>query len=300
MKINFMKKGAFAKSLLAASVLSMSIGMTASADSAPGDVVVTLGEDLNVSQKNALLSEMNTSEKDATIYYVSNQEEHQYLGKYMSPAKIGTKALSSSKITIGEDGSGLKVETKNINWVSEDMYKNALMTAGVKDADIYVTAPFSVSGTGALTGLLKAYESSADVTISEEAKDAANQELVQTAELGEKVGNEKATDLINLIKLKMSENAPKNDEELSKLIDEAAKELNINLTDAEKEGLIQLFNKMKDMNIDFSKLGDQLGDAKEKFDKFLSDPETQGWIEKIGDFFKDLIDAIKDLFTSKE
>ena len=29
------------------------------------------------------------------------------------------------------------------------MYLNALMTAGVKDAKVYVTAPFEVSGTAA-------------------------------------------------------------------------------------------------------------------------------------------------------
>ena len=38
------------------------------------------------------------------------------------------------------------------------MYINALATAGVKDASVYVTAPFSVSGTPALTGIIKAYE----------------------------------------------------------------------------------------------------------------------------------------------
>ena len=97
--------------------------------------------------------------------YVTNQEEHKYLGSYISKAKIGTKALSSSKITIGEENSGLNVTTHNINWVSEQMYVNAMTTAGVKDADVYVTAPFTVSGTAALTGILKAYETTTQVKI---------------------------------------------------------------------------------------------------------------------------------------
>lgn len=72
------------------------------------------------------------------------------------------------------------------------MYLNALMTAGVKDAKVYVTAPFEVSGTAALTGLIKAYEVSSDEAISEDVKQVANQELVTTSELGDKIGNENA------------------------------------------------------------------------------------------------------------
>ena len=127
------------------------------ADVAAGDMIVTLGENLTTEQKNMLLSEMNVPTDVKTIT-VSNAEEHQYLGGYISNALIGTKAISSSSVTFEQAGSGLKVETKNINWVTEDMYINALATAGVKDASVYVTAPFSVSGTAALTGIIKAYE----------------------------------------------------------------------------------------------------------------------------------------------
>ncbi|MGQ3339185.1 DUF1002 domain-containing protein, partial [Staphylococcus aureus] len=73
-------------------------------------------------------------------------------------SQIGTKAISSASITLGEKDSGLNITTNNINWVTDEMYTNALITAGVKDAKIYITAPFEVSGTAALTGILKAYE----------------------------------------------------------------------------------------------------------------------------------------------
>ncbi len=157
----------FLVGLFAVSFISMPVEV--SADAAPGDVIVTLGEDLTNEQKKQILSEMGVSE-DIEPVYVSNKEEHQYLGKYISKAQIGSRAISSSKITIGEKGSGVNVETNNITWVSEEMYANALITAGVKDADVYVTAPFNVSGTAALTGIIKAYEISADIEIPEEQK----------------------------------------------------------------------------------------------------------------------------------
>ena len=61
------------------------------ADVAVGDMIVTLGENLTEEQKNMLLSEMNAPE-NAQIITVSNEEEHQYLGSYISKALIGIKS----------------------------------------------------------------------------------------------------------------------------------------------------------------------------------------------------------------
>ncbi|MBF0706539.1 DUF1002 domain-containing protein, partial [Alkalihalobacillus hwajinpoensis] len=181
-------------------VLMMSIiPMVAKADASVGDVIVTLGEDLSEEQKQKLVDEMEAPENAMTVT-VSNEEEHKYLGNYISKALIGTRALSSSSITIGEKDAGLSVETKNINWVTDEMYANALITAGVKDADVYVTAPMEVSGTAALTGLIKAYELSTDEVIPEEQKQVANEELVTTAKLSDSIGADKATELMTKIK----------------------------------------------------------------------------------------------------
>ena len=179
-------------------------------------MIVTLGENLTTEQKNMLLSEMNAPNDVKTIT-VSNAEEHQYLGDYISNALIGTKAISSSSVTFEQTGSGLKVETKNINWVTEEMYINALATAGVKDASVYVTAPFSVSGTAALTGIIKAYEVSSDKVIPEDVKQAANQEMVTTAKLGDEIGTDQAAALVTKIKEKMAENKPETEEKLEEL-----------------------------------------------------------------------------------
>lgn len=178
--------------MLAAAVLLLTVPKVSLADAAVGDVIVTLGADLSESDKQKVLDEMNVPD-NATTVTVTNKEEHEYLGKYISNAQIGSRAISSSSITIAKKGSGLNVETHNISGITDEMYLNALMTAGVKDAKVYVTAPFEVSGTAALTGLIKAYEVSSDEAISEDVKQVANQELVTTSELGDKIGNENAS-----------------------------------------------------------------------------------------------------------
>jgi uncharacterized protein YpuA (DUF1002 family) len=266
------------------------------ADVAVGDMIITLGEDLTEEQKNTLLSEMNAPE-NAQIITVSNEEEHQYLGNYISKAVLGTRAISSSAITIGEKNSGLSVSTKNIDWVTDEMYLNALITAGVKDANIYITAPFAVSGTGALTGIIKAYEVSADKAIPEEVKQAANEEMVKTAELGDSIGADNASALIAKVKEKMAIDPPETEADIRVLIENAAKELGITLTEEQIQSLIDLFNKLKDLNIDWNQVGDQINLAKDKITNFLESEEGQGFLDKLKQFFISLIDAIKAIFA---
>jgi uncharacterized protein YpuA (DUF1002 family) len=176
------------------------------------------------------------------------------------------------------------------------MYVNALITAGVKDAKIYITAPVSVSGTAALTGIIKAYEISADKTIPEDVKQAANQEMVETAKLGDAIGDKNAAALMAKIKEEIAKNKPSNDQELRAIIENAAKQLGITLTEAQIQSLMDLFNKLKDLNINWNQVSDQLHKAKDQVTKFLGSDQGQSFLEKLKQFFISLIDAIKSLF----
>jgi uncharacterized protein YpuA (DUF1002 family) len=284
------------KWILIGLLLFLLIPIKALADAAVGEMTVTLGENLTDEQKKMLLAEMNAPD-GVEILTVTNEEEHKYLGDYIPKRLIGTKALSSSAITLEKAGTGLKVESKNINWVTEEMYINALATAGVKDATIYVTAPIPVSGTAALTGIIKAYELSSDKAIPEDVKQAANEEMVKTAQLGDQVGSDKAAALMTKIKEEMAKNPPKTEEDIRAIIESSAKDLGITLTEQQIQSLIDLFKKLKDLNIDWNAVGNQLDKAKEKLTTFLQSEEGQGFLEKLKQFFISLIEAIKSLFS---
>ncbi|MDV7764381.1 DUF1002 domain-containing protein [Peribacillus sp. CSMR9] len=266
------------------------------ADAAVGEMTVTLGENLTNEQKNMVLSEMKAP-NDVEVLTVTNAEEHEYLGDYIASRLIGTKAISSSAITLEEKGTGLKLESKNINWVTDEMYINALATAGVKDATVYVTAPIPVSGTAALTGVIKAYEISSDKKIPEDVKQAANEEMVKTAKLGDEIGTEEASALVTKIKEEMAENPPANTEEVREVVESSAKELGIALNDNQVQSLIDLFNKLKELNIDWNSVGDQLTAAKDKLSNFLESEEGQSFLDKLKEVFSSLIDAIKSFFS---
>jgi uncharacterized protein YpuA (DUF1002 family) len=277
-------------------LLCLLLPYKAFADAAVGEMIVTLGENLTNEQKNMILSEMKAP-NDVEVLTVTNAEEHEYLGDYIASRLIGTKAISSSAITLEEKGTGLKLESKNINWVSDEMYINALATAGVKDATIYVTAPIPVSGTAALTGVIKAYEISADKKIPEDVKQAANEEMVKTAKLGDEIGTEEASALVTKIKEEMAANPPANTEEVREVVESSAKDLGIALNEDQVQSLIDLFNKLKELNIDWNAVGDQLTAAKDKLSNFLESEEGQSFLDKLKEVFSSLIDAIKSLFS---
>ncbi|HET7579807.1 MAG TPA: DUF1002 domain-containing protein [Bacillales bacterium] len=268
------------------------------ADAGPGDVIVTLGQDLTNAQEDQVLNEMNVNKEDATVIYVTNEEEHQYLGDYISDAQIGTNAISSTKITLRGEGEGLNVNTHNITWVTEGMYANALMTAGIHNADIFVTAPFPVSGTAGLTGILKAYDEKTSFHISEDRKKVANEELVRTAQLGQDIGKDKATELVTKIKQEMADHPVKSKEDMQKLIQQAADDVNVNLTEKQMNQLVTLFEHIKNLNIDWGQVKSQLKQVSQQLNHFLSDEDTQSFFSKVLHAIGDLIDQLKSWISS--
>ncbi|HWO97499.1 MAG TPA: DUF1002 domain-containing protein [Bacillus sp. (in: firmicutes)] len=266
------------------------------ADAAEGDVIVTIGENLTDQQKNDMLAELDVPE-NAQIITVSNKEEHDYLGDFIPKAQIGSRAISSASITIGAKDSGLNVQTNNITWVTDEMYTNALITAGVKDAEIQITAPFSVSGTAALTGIMKAYETTTNEKIPEEIKKVANEEMVKTAQLGDSIGADNAAALMAKVKDEIAKNEPKTEADLRALIEQMAQELGITLSDAELDMLVDFFTKLKEMDIDWNQVKEQLNVTTEKISTFLQSEEGQSFLQKLQNFLNSLLDAIRALFA---
>lgn len=284
------------QALFLAITMMLAVPSVSLADAAEGDVIVTIGENLTNQQKNDILAELDVPE-NAQIITVSNKEEHDYLGEFIPKAQIGSRAISSASITIGAKDSGLAVETNNITWVTDEMYTNALITAGVKDAEIQITAPFSVSGTAALTGIMKAYETTTNEKIPEEVKKVANEEMVKTAQLGDSIGADNAAALMAKVKDEIAKNEPKTEADLRALIEQMAQELGITLSDAELDMLVDFFNKLKEMDIDWNQVKEQLNVTTEKISTFLQSEEGQSFLEKFQNFLNSLLDAIRALFA---
>lgn len=190
------------------------------------------------------------------------------------------------------------METHNITWVSESMYVNALLTAGVKDATVYVTAPIPVSGTAALTGIVKAFEQATNTSISEEQKQVANEEMVRTAQLGEKIGDpDKAAELMLRLKEELAKQGGQlSDEALRQLIINVAGDLNIQLSDQDVAQLAELLRRIASLPIDWASVRDQVALVRDNLDQILNAEETRSVLRAFLDFLVALFDAVARLF----
>lgn len=259
---------------------------------ADSSTVVTLGEDLNSEQKNQMLELFNVEKDEVAIIEVNNQEERQYLEDVASEKQLGTRTISSAYVDMLDKGSGIDVETYNITWVTEEMYESALVTAGVNDAKIIAAAPFPVSGTGALTGVLKAFEKATGKKIDEEQKKVANEEVYQTGELGEDIGKDKAGELIRVVKEEVISQDIKNPEDIKNIIIEIAGDLNINLNEKQTEDISKLMEKISNLDLNTEEIKNQLKNIGKKLDDTIkNNEEVKSLLDRI-------LDSIKSFFNS--
>lgn len=257
---------------------------------------LALGANLTAEQQATVLELLgiNPAElDDYDVIYVTNEEEHQYLGEYVSADKIGTRSLSSVLVVKREEGHGINITTKNISYCTIGMYKNALITAGITDADIIVAGPTPISGTAALVGALKAYSVMTGEEVSEESMDAALNELVLTGDIAQIVGDsQKAEELLAYLKQVIIENGLDSEAEIQKAIEDACDEFDITLTQDEIDQLITLLMKIKDLDLDLDTIMSQ---AQALYDK-LDAMNAGGFIDKVIAFFQSIIDFFKNLF----
>lgn len=269
--------------------ISFSPKITAFADSFK---VVTLGNDLTKEQKNQMLDYFKINKNDADILNITSEEEKKYLGKVASAAQLGNKSISCSYVE-PTTKDGLTISTYNLTWVTEGMIRNALITAGVQNANVIAAAPFKVSGTAALTGILKGFEnSSGGSKIDEGKKEVANEEIVVTGDLGDKIGQDEAAKLMNDVKKDVVKEKPKTDKDIEKLVNDAIKDSKIELSTKDRESINSLMNKINNLNLNYSEIKGQLNDAANKLKSVLNSDEAQGFFAKIKEFFSNLFESL--------
>ncbi len=262
--------------------------------------IVVYGEALSDSQKaevrdllgikdTSKVTEITVTGKDLVYYIDGDKNSNMY---------------SSAKITRKEKGEGLvinQVTPENITEVTSEMYANALLTAGIEDAVVDVASPVKVSGHSALVGIYKAYDEGEGTELNKERTEVANEELTLATDLAKKEGldEDKVSELLTEIKKEIAEQKPATKEELEQLIDEKLQTLNVQLSADDRQLLIDLFEKMRNLNINFDNVQSQLEnlskDIQNRIENAIS--ENKGFLDTIANFFKSFIDSLKSLFS---
>ena len=262
---------------------------------------LALGADLSDDQKNTVLSLMGIDPANLANYnvtYVTNAQEHQYLDSYVDSSKIGSKSWSSVVIVKRKKGIGLNISTNNITYCTVGMYKNALTTAGITDADIIVAGPKPISGTAALVGIFEAYEAMTGEAVQDNVVDAALNELVVTGELEASIQgltDQEVEEFIAYIKSLIAEKGLTDEKSINEAIDEACDKYGVTLSDDERQKIVDLLLKITSLGIDLSGLVDY---AASLYNSFKNGGSSSGIIASIGNFFGNIFSAIGEFFKN--
>jgi uncharacterized protein YpuA (DUF1002 family) len=264
-----------------------------------GMPIVVYGETLTPSQKEEVKKLLDVTDSSQVEEITVTGDD---LVKYINGENRNSHMYSSAKITRKDKGAGIVVNIvtpDNITEVTSDMYSNALLTAGVEDATVDVASPIKVSGHSALVGIYKAYDKGGN-KLNKDRMEVANQELNLATDLAKKEGldQDKVTQLLTEIKQEIAAQNPATKEEIEKIIDDKLKSLNIELSPEDRQLLVNLFDKMRSLNINFDNIKSQLGGITNDIKKKLEEATgNKGFWQKVANFFKTLFHAIGNLFS---
>ena len=106
-----------------------------------------------------------------------------------------------SVVDLNSDGNiNVKVDSSKITTITPKMYASALKSAGVPQANVYVTSPVPATGESALAGILNSYEVATNTVMPEEVKQAATDEItVQSDIVNSNTSDVSADEISNLV-----------------------------------------------------------------------------------------------------
>ena len=241
--------------------------------------VVTLGANLTDSQKNSMYEYFGTSSDKAEVIEVTNADERKYLEGVAPDEQIGTRTYSCSYVE-PTTGGGIQVKVSNLTYVTSSMISSTLLTSGVKNCNVVAASPIEVSGTGALTGIMMAYEKATGTTLNDNQKAAATDELVTTGDLANDIGQDKAENVMNDVKKDVIEGRLTDTDDIQNAVENAAKDNNVTLTQEQIDKISDLMKNISQYDYDVKALKNTLDNID----------------GKSGGFFSNLWSSIKGIF----
>lgn len=279
------------------------------AQSEKTEAVVTLGANLTKSERLQMLDAFGVKANEVKIIDVTNQDIREQLGLDTSkPIPASSQSISSSYVVVKDKG-GINVTTNNLTEVTGSMLANALLTSGVNNADVKADAPFKVTGTAALMGILKGFEDASGEELSLPKKEAAREEISLTNNLsnaktkdGQTLGKDEAAVVVNDIKTDVIKDKPKNDEEIGKIVNNVTNNYNILLTQGQQEQTIKFMSKINDLDYNYGAMKESLNQMNDKLQQILKDTgkqlEESGLLEKALNGIKNVLVDIKDFLVN--
>ena len=269
--------------------------------------VVTLGTSLTDSQKDGTLKILTAPLNGGNYQTITVTGSD--LVRYLNPSgdnfTTSSGVWSSAMIQKTSNGSGINVKIldykgkNNITTITANQYKNAALTAGITDANIYVTSAIPIDGSGALAGVYAAYAKNGNA-LNQKQVNAAQDEMNTLSGITQDNKDKKGysdAQLNNAVAGAKSEMAKQGQNiSDSQIRDIVNNQININhlgntINNNQKNQIVNLLIEIRDSGAlksssfkgQASKLSSQIeNSAKNIFNKFNT-PENRSWLQRLWD-----------------
>lgn len=240
------------------------------------------------------------------------------LQNYLGTGSGNTASMISSVLVQREnEGHGVNVinETPdNITQITEEQYTNAAITAGVEDVTIMVASIRPVTGESALTGIYKAFDVNGE-ELDQDRMEVAQEELETTNDIAQENADDEDFDTnrfdqaIVEIKQQLADLRERQDElatreEIEEIINDALANNNLQnvISQDQIDRLLAFFERYQQTGaIDSAQVRQQLeqlsGNLRDRFGDAWQQAEDSGLLDQIGNFFRQLWEAITGLFN---
>ena len=282
--------------------------------------VVTLGTSLTDAQKQGTLKTLTAPLNGGNYQTITVTGSD--LVKYINPSgdnfTTSSGVWSSAMIQKTSSGSGINVKIldydgkNNITTITANQYKNAALTAGISDANIYVTSAIPIDGSGALAGVYAAYAKNGNA-LNQKQVNAAQDEMNTLSGITQDNKNKKGysdAQLNNAVAGAKNEMAKQGQNITdSQIRDIVNNQININhlgdtINNNQKNQIVNLLIEIRDSGAlkdgnfkqQASKLSSQIQNgAKNIFNKFNTQ-ENRNWLQNLWDqivkFFSGLFGGV--------
>lgn len=302
--------------VLPISTVSASEGIdTSVVDEAWGLPTFVYGGGLNDTQidETADLLGIDSRENVASVD-VTGEDLQNYLG-----TGSGNTASMISSVLVQRDGEGdgvtVMIETPDdITEITEEQYANAAITAGVEDVTIMVASIRPVTGESALTGIYKAFDVNGE-DLDQDRMEVAQEELETTNNIAQENADNEEFDTSRFdqaiveIKQQLAELRDRQDElatreEIEQIINDALANNNLQnvISQEQIDRLLAFFESYQQTGaIDSAQVREQLenlsNNIRDRFGDVWQEAEDSGLVDQIGNFFRQIWEAIRGLFN---
>ena len=151
---------------------------------------------------------------------------------------------------------------------------------------------------------MKAFENATGETLDEDKKELASEELITTGDLGDDIGQDKATGVINDVKTEIIKNGTHDTNQIAQTINNVTNNYNVTLTDAQVDKIIALMQKIAAQNYDYNEMKATLNNVSDVVQDNLKESGenigNSGILSSIGSFFSSIGNWFSNLFSSSE